>query len=189
VTGPDTLVPGRGCNGCTLCCKLLGVPELKKPEGVWCEHCDINTGCQIYASRPPSCRKFNCAFLSMEMLTEAWRPSKCKIVLSPELGGKRLAAYVDPSRPHAWKVDPYYAQFKRWARMAVPKRDQVVVCIGRRAIVILPDEDVDLGIIGDDELIVTRERNTPIGVELAPMKIKRDDPRAANLAGGIIVRA
>jgi hypothetical protein len=46
----------------------------------------------------------------------------------------------------------------------------------------LPGEDVDLGVVGDDEVIVTRERNTPIGLELAPMKIKRDDPRVAKLA-------
>jgi hypothetical protein len=70
------------------------------------------------------------------------------------------------------------------------KKNQVVVCIGRRAIVILPDKDVDLGVVGDDEVIVTRERNLPIGLELAPMKIKRDDPRVAKLVPftGVSVR-
>jgi hypothetical protein len=38
------------------------------------------------------------------------------------------------------------------------KRNQVVVCIGLKTVVILPDEDVDLGVIGDDELIVTGEK-------------------------------
>ena len=178
---PDPIVPGRGCDGCTLCCKLLGVIELDKPMGVWCEHCDVGIGCRVYATRPRSCAEFNCAFLTLDILTEAWRPSKCKIVVAAELEGKRLIAHVDPSRPNAWKAEPYYGQLKRWARMAVPKRNQVVVCIGRRAIVILPDKDVDLGIVGDDEVIVTRERNLPIGLELAPMKIKRDDPRAGKL--------
>jgi hypothetical protein len=87
-----------------------------------------------------------------------------KFVLAPELGGKRLAAYVDPSRPNAWKGEPYYSQFKRSARMAIPKRDQVVVYIRRRAIVILPDEDVDLGVIGDDELIVTWRETRPLAL-------------------------
>jgi hypothetical protein len=61
----------------------------------------------------------------------------------------------------------------------VAKKDQVVVYIGRRASVILPDEDVDLGIIGEDEEIVTGERNTPIGLGLRPLKMKRDDLLAA----------
>jgi hypothetical protein len=56
-----------------------------------------------------------------------------------------------------------------------------VVYIGHRAIVILPSEDVDLGIIADDELIITGERNTLVGLELRPLKVKRDDPRAAKL--------
>jgi hypothetical protein len=182
VRSPEPIVPGRGCDGCTLCCKLMGVIELDKPMGVWCEHCDVGTGCRIYETRPRSCEVFNCAFLTLDILTEAWRPSKCKIVVAAELEGKMLAAHVDPSRPYAWKAEPYYGQLKRWARLAVPKRHQVVVCIGRRVIVILPDRDVDLGVVGDDEVVVTRERNTPIGLELAPMKIKRDDPRVAKLA-------
>jgi hypothetical protein len=175
----DAIVPGRGCDGCTLCCKLMGVAEIDKPIGVWCEHCEVGIGCRIYHARPQSCREFDCAFLTLEMLTEAWRPSKCKIVVAAELGGRRLAAYVDPSRPNAWTAEPYYGQLKRWARLAVAKKDQVVVYIGRRAIVILPDEDVDLGIVGEDEEIVTGERNTPIGLELRPLKMKRDDLLAA----------
>jgi hypothetical protein len=99
--------------------------------------------------------------------------------VAAELGGRRLAAYVDPSRPNAWKAEPYYGQLKRWARLAVAKKDQVVVYVGRRAIVILPNEDVDLGIIGEDEEIVTGERNTPIGLELRPLKMKRDGLLAA----------
>ena len=32
-SAPDAnpVVPGRGCDGCTLCCKLLGIAELDKP--------------------------------------------------------------------------------------------------------------------------------------------------------------
>ena len=158
----------------------MGVTELEKPIGVWREHCETGIGRRIYQSRPPSCVKFHCAFLTLEILDEAWRPSKCKIVVAAELGGKRLAAYVDASRPDAWRAEPYYGQLKRWARQAVGRRDQVVVYIGRRAIVILPDKDVDLGIIGEDELIVVGERETPVGLQLTALKVKRDDPRASN---------
>ena len=47
---------------------------------------------------------------------------------------------------------------------------------------VLPDGDVDLGIVADDELIVTGERSTPFGIKLETFKIKKDDPRAGNLA-------
>jgi hypothetical protein len=59
---------------------------------------------------------------------------------------------------------------------------EVVVCIGKRTIVILPHKEVDLGNIKDDELIITAERQTPFGTELDALKIHKDDPRAKALA-------
>jgi len=69
-------------------------------------------------------------------------------------------------------------QFKQIAELLAHR---VVVRAGRRAIVILSHEDVDLGIVGDDELIVTGETKTPFGPKLRALKIKRDDPRGAHL--------
>ena len=46
---------------------------------------------------------------------------------------------------------------------------------------ILPDRDVDLGPIGDDEMIVTEETRTARGIQLNAVKLKRNDPRAAQL--------
>jgi hypothetical protein len=178
VPNADPVVPGRACHGCTLCCKLMGVAELSKPRDVWCCHCAIGEGCRIYDTRPKSCGDFHCGFLTLATLSEEWRPAKCKIVVAAEADGKRLAAYVDPARPDAWKAEPYYGQLKEWARLAARKRNQVVVCIGLKTVVILPDEDVDLGVIGDDELIVTGEKNTSTGLKLRALKMKRDDPRA-----------
>lgn len=51
--------------------------------------------------------------------------------------------------------------------------------IGVRAIVVLPDRDVDLGPVADDELIATQESLSASGVVLNPIKLKRSDPRAA----------
>lgn len=53
--------------------------------------------------------------------------------------------------------------------------------IGLRAIVILPDRDVDLGPIGDDEMVVTEETRTARGIQLNAVKLKRRDPRAGQL--------
>ena len=58
---------------------------------------------------------------------------------------------------------------------------QVVVCVNKRTIVILPDQDVDLGIVEDDELIVNVEREGPMGTIYDAIKIKDDDPRASRV--------
>lgn len=63
--------PIRVCGDCTLCCALERVPEIKKPGGRLCEHCDA--GCVIHEDRPKSCRDFECAWLASDM-PEEWRP-------------------------------------------------------------------------------------------------------------------
>ena len=175
---PAVPVPGRHCGTCTLCCKLLAVPTLKKPTGKWCEHCDVAKGCRIYDQRPGECRQFTCGFLTLAQLSEAWRPSTCKFVLLVVTADKRLVAYIDPGYPNAWRIEPYYSQLKEWARLAAAKRWQVMACLGRRTTVILPDRDVDLGLVAEDETILTGERDGPLGVELNAIKVKNNDPLA-----------
>jgi hypothetical protein len=110
-----------------------------------------------------------------------WKPSHSKLVLVSELGGSRIAAHVDPQRPDAWRREPYYSQLKRWAAAVVPHRGQVVACIGQRTFMIFPDRDVDLGIVGDDDRIITGERETPLGIHLEAYKLHNDDPRVQGL--------
>lgn len=172
----------RSCDGCTLCCKMFAIRELEKPMGQWCTHCDRGKGCRIYAQRPQECRAFQCGFLQLTSLSEAWRPSKCKFVLASELDDRRLVANVDPGFPTAWREEPYYSGLKRWAIQGAPHMRQIVVKIGRRAIVILPHRDVDLGIIADDELIVAYEQRLPDGsIRPGALKMHQDDPRLAEL--------
>jgi hypothetical protein len=40
----------------------------------------------------------------------------------------------------------------------------------------LPDGETDLGIVEEDERIITRERATPLGIRLEALKLKHDDP-------------
>jgi hypothetical protein len=176
-----TIVPGRQCGSCTLCCKVMAVAEIKKPQGQSCVHCTAG-GCGIYNARPDDCRQFHCRFLIEASLKEVWRPSRSKIVLVASPDGNRIAAHVDPARPGAWKREPYYSKLKEWARKAVAYRGQVFVCIGKRTIVIFPDRDVDVGIVESDEVIVTEERKEPSGTRLNAIKMKLDDPRAAYLS-------
>jgi hypothetical protein len=137
----------------------------------------------VYASRPRECGNFFCAYLTNPELGEEWKPSHAKFVVAYELDGKRIAVYVDPQRPNAWKQEPYYSKLKQWAEAAVPYRGQVLACVGRRTYVVFPDRDVDLGVVGDDELILTHERTTSLGVQLEASKIHKDDPRAKTLPG------
>ena len=41
------LVQGRQCGTCTLCCKLLGIKEINKPDWTWRTHCKPGRGCEI----------------------------------------------------------------------------------------------------------------------------------------------
>jgi hypothetical protein len=166
-----------------MCCKLFQIKELDKQAGVWCRHCQVENGCRIYLERPSVCRDFHCSYLLDAGLGEEWKPARSKMVLTTELGGRRLTIYVDPQRPDAWKREPFYSALKKRAALAAPQRGQVLVCIGRRMFMVFPDRDVDLGIVGTDELIVTGTQTTPSGVRQEAYKIHKDDPRAQQLAG------
>ena len=137
-----------------MCCWLLGITELAKPERTPCPHCETGTGCRIYAGRPESCREFYCGYLALPFVDERWFPEDCGMVVFPASNEKRLAVHVDPARPDAWRAPPFHADLRRWAVAAEKLGFQVFVSIGRRVIAILPDEDVDLGVFGDDDRLV-----------------------------------
>lgn len=134
----------RSCGGCTLCCKLLGIGELDKAAGEWCPHCAVGSGCTIYERRPAPCRTFLCGYLVWPVAGEHWFPARSKMIIMSVFEGKRLAIYVDPGRPNAWREAPYYADLKRWAAFGARDGRQLVVSVGRRSILILPDRDVEL---------------------------------------------
>lgn len=160
------LLPGRACGDCTMCCKVLGIDALEKPLGKWCAHCSIGAGCRIYDRRPQECRDYFCAYLTWAEVAEAWRPTKSKIVLDFDPTGQALRAHVDPGRPDAWKAEPYYSQLKRWASASRSGEFLVVVLIDNRAIVILPDRDIDLGPMAPGETIATERRPVPGGTAI-----------------------
>ena len=135
----------RNCDGCTLCCKVMGVAELDKKPGVECTHCIVGTGCGIYGSRPQMCREFNCYYLQNAELDARWKPSTAHFCLVLEPG--RLIAYVDEVHPQAWRAEPYFGQLRAWAATNLSRGWQVVVAVGERRIAILPDKAIDLGVV------------------------------------------
>lgn len=136
------LVPGRSCEGCTLCCKLTAIPELKKPAQRWCQHVDIGKGCTIYEDRPPVCRQFYCGWLIDERIGDDWRPRDIRMFV--KFQSKRIVLFVDKDRRDAWRKEPYLSQLRAWARAALPYDGEVLVLDGSRTLRIFPDREIDV---------------------------------------------
>lgn len=162
---------GRDCGSCTLCCKVYDVPSLEKPAGTWCRHCLPGRGCGIHETRPQHCRSFHCLWMTQTWLGPEWKPERAKLVLSVDPSTNFLFVQVDPGAPGAWRREPYYRQLKQWAAAAVNERRHVVVFLNKSATVVLPDRDVQLGVLGPGDRIVARERRTAQGVTLDVEKV------------------
>ncbi len=144
----------RGCDGCTLCCKIMKVPALEKPAGTWCKHCRTSTGCGIYETRPTECRTFICGYLWFPEIAPEWKPSISRMVISTAVVDGSTTIFVDPARPDAWRRQPYYAVLQSWAKRELAKGKWLVIRVSDRSIVIMPDHAVDLGPMADDEIIL-----------------------------------
>jgi len=74
----------RRCGDCTLCCKLIPVPEIKKPSNVKCPHQHQHPGgCLIYDRRPMSCRLWSCRWLTNDDTDDLKRPDRVGYVIDP----------------------------------------------------------------------------------------------------------
>jgi len=107
-------IPGRTCSGCTLCCSLLGIVELKKPVFTICKNCIIGKGCKIYEVRPPTCAGFLCSYRTSADLPEYWNPKISGMVLHREANGGTdiLSVICSNSAKHRWKQEPYWNDIK-----------------------------------------------------------------------------
>src|SRR5262249_35610843 len=146
-----SVVPGRSCGSCTLCCKLFDVPEVPTMAGKWCRHCDPGKGCRIYDTRPQACRKFFCGWMVSPGLGAEWKPERSKGIVLLHMVGETfwLNAHGDESYPSAWRRPDFYKRLRaiESGNPAVGNRlgVGVGVQIGRRHIIILPDRDIDVG--------------------------------------------
>lgn len=171
---PQAIIEGRNCDGCALCCKVLVIDDLNKPRNEWCRHCNPKKGCGIYDTRPQTCRNFHCGYFFIPGLTEDWKPSKAKFLITFDAGANRISIICDPSRPDGWKDEPYYSRIKQWSKDAVPARGQVLVYANDHTIAVLPDRDKDLGIVRHDQIIRMIETRGPKGVGIDIIAIDRD---------------
>ena len=151
----------RQCGDCSLCCKLLAIPELDKPKDEWCPNFAAGIGCRIYADRPPSCRDFRCRWLVDPTMGPEWKPSVCKMVLDAK--PRLLVVHADPAVTKPWRAEPYSAVLKRLAAQGLTGGTLVLVMERRRSIVLLPDREVDMGILGPGARIALESVMTPGG--------------------------
>jgi hypothetical protein len=172
---------GRRCGTCTLCCKVLTVEELRKPNAEWCPHCVKGRGCAIYADRPDECRRFQCGYLLWPTLGEHWLPARSKLVVAFKPDGREIVVHVDPGVPNAWRAEPYYSEIRNMTGDAAGTAYTVFVQIRRRMIAVFPDREVDLGVVAEDEVIAIHEVAGPGTRRRDAVKLKTDDPRINQL--------
>lgn len=152
----------------------MRIAEIDKPPGCWCADCRPGVGCAIYQQRPAECRDFACAFLTNPDLGEDWRPDRAKLVVTLEGEGRMVAVHVDASQPNGWRRRPFFDKIKQWARLAERDDRLVLVRIGRRALVVFPDSESDLGLMEEGDRIGARRRMTPAGPRREAFRIPRD---------------
>lgn len=82
------LIPGRKCGDCTACCTWLTVnkPEIQKVSGSICRHCTTQ-GCAIYETRFPVCKSYYCAWRTVDIFDESWRPDRSGVLPYVETDG------------------------------------------------------------------------------------------------------
>jgi hypothetical protein len=83
-----TLVAGRDCGTCTVCCTwpTINKPEIQKKSGATCRHC-TSAGCGVYETRYPICREYFCAWRTVEIFDEEWRPDRSGVMPYVETEG------------------------------------------------------------------------------------------------------
>lgn len=136
----------RTCDGCTMCCKLLGVEELTKAPGIWCRFIATNRkGCAIYHHRPGSCKTFECFYIMSDSddFPDELRPDRSNIVLATGPDGKTMFGWQNQGHPEAYAQEPMYTMLKALAHGGVTviiskapgSSDKIVMQVNRDGVV------------------------------------------------------
>jgi hypothetical protein len=112
----------RVCGACSLCCKLMAVPEVTA-RGEWCRHAAPGKGgCLVYGDRPEQCREFSCVWLKDLKFKDYWYPKLSRIVIDIKVNPAVVAFIVDPSMPDRWRMEPYSGEIKAMAKAGIEGR-------------------------------------------------------------------
>lgn len=146
MAGP-VIADGKACGDCGLCCKLMGVKSIDKPQSVWCQHFKHGRGCKVYEDRPHDCGEFICYWLHAPNLGDEWRPDRAGFLMHLADGGTRLAVEVDQATPNAWRREPYISAIRNWAEQGRARGLAMHVWVGRRAYEVTAEGEIDRGLM------------------------------------------
>lgn len=126
----------RRCDGCDLCCTIMGVRELEKPPFTPCGQLAAGGGgCGVWGEHPPSCQRFLCLWRGADdLLPPALFPPDCGFLveLDPSpVWPTAVKVCPAPGREDAWDTPANRALFARLA--AAWNCPVVVVGAGVRA--------------------------------------------------------
>jgi Fe-S-cluster containining protein len=70
------LVVGRSCGSCNVCCVVPTIddPALQKLPGYRCDNAQPGGACDIYETRPRTCRAFFCGWRRLDWIADGLRP-------------------------------------------------------------------------------------------------------------------
>jgi len=106
--------PGaRKCGLCRLCCVLLAVDEIGKPDNTPCKHL-CRKGCSIYKTKPDSCTAWSCRWRLGDVPTNIDRPDRSHVILDvkqeelidDETIVRAEVIWCDPDHRDAWLEQP-----------------------------------------------------------------------------------
>ena len=80
------------CGDCQVCCEVMGVTEIEKPQLTKCRH-QCATGCSIYKSRPKSCAHIKCEWLLGDLPVE-YRPDNSGVFIYKIRGHEVISAAI-----------------------------------------------------------------------------------------------
>ena len=77
------VLDGRDCGSCNVCCVMLTIddPALQKPQGYRCRNAQRDNSCAIYATRPNTCRAFNCGWRVLRFVRPTLRPDQSGVLV------------------------------------------------------------------------------------------------------------
>jgi hypothetical protein len=85
-----------------------------------------------------------------------------------EVKARSRVIHVDPDFAAAWKSEPYFSQIKAIAKAGLTHGSMTLVIEKFRTIVVLPDAEVDLGLLGPNARIAMTPIKTPDGIRWQP---------------------
>jgi hypothetical protein len=93
-------------------------------------------------------------------LDQHWKPNKSKLVLTTSEDGIEIRC--DPGFPDAWRKEPFRSEIRQWAASGETLDMTVVVMSGQKLTLVMPDRELDLGVVGPDERIVRELEGTRV---------------------------